>query len=203
MTTTKFFISLINASERAANIARVCRDNEKLFELLIQEKTDPDEKNPRFFQDFKTLADVVIQETIKYHVGKEFPLIRDQICGEESNKFENTLGESVTVEISDDSDETKAILLKVLDGNQAAAEALTQEIFKEVEVDEKIPNIENELDLSNLGIWIDPIDATQEYISGNSISSELPNIDKAGLSCATVLVTIIQLTFNILFFNRI
>lgn len=38
--------SLINASEKAANIARTCRSNEELFKLLIEEKTGED-KNQR------------------------------------------------------------------------------------------------------------------------------------------------------------
>lgn len=187
MTTQEFFKSLINASEKAANIARVCRSNQKLFELLIQEKTD-DDKNPRFFRDFKTLADVVIQETIRSEVGREFPEIRDNIKGEETNKFENVLGESVTVEITDDSNVTKLMLLKVLDGDASAANALTTEIHKEVTVDESLPDINEQLDFSKLGIWIDPIDGTQEYIDGKFVESDHPNIDKSGLRCATVLI---------------
>lgn len=62
--------SLLKVSEKAANIARVCRQDSHLFELLVEEKT-PDEKNPRFVQDFKTLADVLIQETIKHDIGNE------------------------------------------------------------------------------------------------------------------------------------
>ena len=65
--------SLLKVSEKAANIARACRQNEALFELLIQEKTSA-EKNPRFFQDFKTLADVLIQETIRHDIGVEVTL---------------------------------------------------------------------------------------------------------------------------------
>ena len=56
------------ASEKAANIARACRSEASLFELLVQEKTGAD-KNAKFVQDFKTLADVLIQaiiNTIQY-----------------------------------------------------------------------------------------------------------------------------------------
>lgn len=62
--------SLIIVSEKAANIARACRQEKCLFQLLIQEKSS-DEANPRFVQDFKTLADVLIQETVKYEIGKK------------------------------------------------------------------------------------------------------------------------------------
>lgn len=60
--------ALVHASEKAANIARLCRQNEHLFPLLIEEKS-AEESNPRFVKDFKTLADVLIQQTIRYDVG--------------------------------------------------------------------------------------------------------------------------------------
>lgn len=56
---------LIVVSQKAANIARVCRKEEHLFDLLVQKKKS-EEANPRFVQDFKTLADVLIQEMVKY-----------------------------------------------------------------------------------------------------------------------------------------
>lgn len=59
---------LLNVSEKAANVARVCRQEAPLFELLVQEKKG-DDKNKKFVQDFKTLADVVIQEMIRHDVG--------------------------------------------------------------------------------------------------------------------------------------
>lgn len=60
--------SLIIVSQKAANIARVCRKDEHLFDLLVQKKLD-DEANPRFVQDFKTLADVLIQEMVKHDIA--------------------------------------------------------------------------------------------------------------------------------------
>lgn len=60
---------LVRVAEKAANIARICREDDHLFQLLVQQK-NPDDSNPRFVEDFKTLADVLIQETIKYEVGK-------------------------------------------------------------------------------------------------------------------------------------
>lgn len=62
--------ALIIVSEKAANVARICRQNEHLFELLIEEKK-PNEANPRFVLDFKTLADVLIQEMVKHDIGKQ------------------------------------------------------------------------------------------------------------------------------------
>lgn len=60
---------LVVLSEKAANIARICRENDSLFQLLI-EKKDSGAANPRFNEDFKTLADVLIQETVRHEVGK-------------------------------------------------------------------------------------------------------------------------------------
>ena len=62
--------ALVGASEKAAHIARLCRQEEPLFQLLVAEKTGAD-RNRRFLQDFKTLADVLIQEVIKHDLGKE------------------------------------------------------------------------------------------------------------------------------------
>ena len=61
-------IELLRVSERASSIARLCRAEKALFELLVEEKVGSD-KNKRFAQDFKTLADVLIQETFKYYLG--------------------------------------------------------------------------------------------------------------------------------------
>ena len=55
---------LLRVSEKAANIARACRQQEALFQLLIEEKKEG-EKNKKFAVDFKTLADVLVQEVIK------------------------------------------------------------------------------------------------------------------------------------------
>ena len=61
--------ALIKASEKAANIARVCRSDQQLFALLVEEKKE-EEANKRFLKDFKTLGDVLIQETIKHDIGE-------------------------------------------------------------------------------------------------------------------------------------
>ena len=189
MTTKDLLSALINASEKAANIARECRRNEELFNLLIEEKTG-NEKNERFVNDFKTLADVVIQETIKHDIGKLFPAIRENIKGEEGNKFENALNESIIVEIQEDPDETKALLLKVLNGNESAAQALSDEVHKNVSTEDsqQLPDLNESIKVENIGIWIDPIDATSEYITGANASTNIPNIEKTGLKCATVLI---------------
>lgn len=98
---------LINCAEKAANIARICRSNEQLLALLVQEKIGS-EANERFEHDFKTLADVLIQETIKHEVGALFPAMKDAILGEESPNFTNQLGESVTIAVGATEEDTAA-----------------------------------------------------------------------------------------------
>lgn len=60
---------LIEVAEKSAEISRICRDdNDGLFRILIQEKTNIDSKNPRFQHDYKTFADVLIQEMAKFRL---------------------------------------------------------------------------------------------------------------------------------------
>ncbi|KAG8224383.1 hypothetical protein J437_LFUL005205 [Ladona fulva] len=187
----RFLKVLVSASEKAANIARACRFEDDLFQLLIQEKKN-DEMNKRFVQDFKTLADVLIQETVRHDIGKEFPEISRYIKGEENNTFTNTLDESITVEVKECPGETSAILCKVLDGNENAANLLAAEVHKEIHLEEDFSRLTDfpDLPISEFGIWIDPIDSTAEYINGGSYQdgSNTCNIQQSGLPCVTVLI---------------
>lgn len=189
MSLKKLLSSLINASEKASNIARVCRANSELFSLLVEEKKES-ERNPRFFQDFKTLADVLIQETIKNDVGKDFPELKEFIKGEETNKFTNTLGTTIILEVNEDLEATENLLEKVLDDNRSAAQVLAAEVHKSINVsaDMDLPELTDTLELKNYGVWIDPIDGTSEYIKGGNQDSHNQKIPKSGLKCATVLI---------------
>lgn len=151
---------LLRVSEKAANIARACRHNDALFKLLVQEKSE-EEKNPRFFQDFKTLADVLIQETIKHDIGLEFPELAKVVQGEETNTFSNAMGESIVVGICPTSEETTQLLAKVMGSDIATAELLATEVHKDIQFLD-IPMIATlpidfDADINDLGIWIDPI----------------------------------------------
>ncbi|XP_066581794.1 inositol polyphosphate 1-phosphatase isoform X2 [Prorops nasuta] len=139
---TRLLTILLKASEKAANIARVCRQDSVLFKLLVQEKSD-EEKNPRFFQDFKTLADVLIQETIRHDIEIEFPELAKMVQGEENNIFSNTL-----VKIPADLD----------------------------------------ICIKDIGIWIDPIDSTADYINGGETIDIESGLHLNGLRCVTVLI---------------
>jgi len=61
---------IIHASEKAARLARAVCSEQSLFKLLVEEKTG-EEKNKRFVHDFKTLADVLVQETINHDLTRK------------------------------------------------------------------------------------------------------------------------------------
>jgi len=186
--------SLIRCSEKAACIARACRNEKDLFQLLVEEKIGED-KNKNSSHDFKTLADVLIQESIRYDMGKEFPELKDSIQGEESNKFTNTLGESIQVEVCSTLEETSKLLSRVLTGNQNAADILAKLVHydakPEFEDVDKIPD-DSEFNVEDLGIWIDPIDGTNNYVRGkdeiDALKIETDEVVAKGLPVVTVLI---------------
>uniref|UniRef100_A0A1I8IXU5 3'(2'),5'-bisphosphate nucleotidase CysQ n=1 Tax=Macrostomum lignano TaxID=282301 RepID=A0A1I8IXU5_9PLAT len=125
MKVSDLIAELLNAAEKSAELARAIRREESLFHLLIEEKTG-DDKNKRFGFDFKTLADVLVQEMIRFDLNKKTATI--ELPPRWPIWF------------------TKTLLCR---GR---------------------PNWRNwsplELDKKEIGIWIDPIDGTAEYISG-------------------------------------
>jgi len=68
-----FVLEVLRVSEKAASIARIVRSEESLFELLVQEKKGG-QSNKKFVPDFKTLADVLVQETVRHDLGKKVSL---------------------------------------------------------------------------------------------------------------------------------
>lgn len=88
----------------------------------------------------------------------QFPDLRDNIKGEENGTFSNSMGESATVEIFDNSSQTAECLLKVLNGDVMAAELLAEEVHKNVSsVMDNIPDLPEGFNFANMGIWVDPI----------------------------------------------
>ena len=63
---------------------------------------------------------------------KAFPELEDSILGEESNKFTNKLGNCLTVEVKDTMEETKELLVKVLDNNQIAVAPCSTGVVSQV-----------------------------------------------------------------------
>ncbi|KAM4626381.1 inositol polyphosphate 1-phosphatase isoform 1-T2 [Discoglossus pictus] len=179
---------LLRASEKAACIARACRQEESLFQLLIEEKKEG-EKNKKFLTDFKTLADVLVQEVIKHDMGRKFPGLEENIAGEESNEFTNELGEKIIVQVCATEEETSRLLQKVLDGNEAAARTLARAVHQEVALsDPALDAVTVDIPQSNIAMWVDPIDSTYQYIKGSSDIQPTQGVYPKGLQCVTVLI---------------
>ncbi|XP_073414279.1 inositol polyphosphate 1-phosphatase [Dendrobates tinctorius] len=179
---------LLCASEKAASIARACRQEEALFQLLIEEKKE-DEKNKKFLMDFKTLADVLVQEVIKHDLGKKFPGLEKNVKGEESNEFTNELGEKIIVKVCPTEEETASLLERVLDNNKAAAKTLARAVHQDVTLrDEALDAVSVCIPLENIAVWVDPIDSTYQYIKGLDDVQPEKGIYPKGLQCVTVLI---------------
>jgi hypothetical protein len=75
------------------------------------------------------------------------------------------LGESVQVRVCDTQEETSKLLSKVLNGRQGAADILAKLVHSEVSPDDDksdskldlVPDNEENFNVDDLGIWIDPI----------------------------------------------
>ena len=66
----RFVETLLVCSETAANIARVCRSEEALFHLLVEEKVG-EGRQKLTTTDFKTVADVLVQVAVKKRIVQE------------------------------------------------------------------------------------------------------------------------------------
>lgn len=104
------------------------------------------------------------------------------------------MGESVTVRVRDSQEETASLLLEVLNDNSAAANLLSKAVHSRPTIE--IPDLDIpddfEIILEEIGIWIDPIDATQEYISGGFEEDAL-SLRTSGLYCVTCLIGVYSL----------
>lgn len=186
---------LIKLSEKAGNLARIIRSENALFQLLVERKDDILKNDDSFVQDFKTLGDVLIQEMIRFEIQKKFANLAERVYGEETNKFTNTLGDTVTVSIQPTVSQTAEILNKVLNSNKEAAQLLAQALHEDVtvEVGSKVKSLDLDMDFDSLGIWIDPIDGTSEFIKGKSDSEPEEGIYPSGLQCALVLIGVFDI----------
>ncbi|CAH8823814.1 unnamed protein product [Trichobilharzia szidati] len=177
--------SLILCSEKAAVIARLIKKQTNLFQSLIQVK-DSTEANLRFSIDVKTLADVLIQQVIKYDLSLLFPGFGESVFGEENNRFSSNSGKSVTIQLTT-KENLVNLLVDVFGNNEEFANELSEICFQPLEwfktqlsvckiwehliescnkcfnvqqLDEKFN------DTSTFGVWIDPIDSTADYAQG-------------------------------------
>ncbi|NXI47920.1 INPP phosphatase, partial [Galbula dea] len=180
--------ALVRASEKGAHIARLCRREESLFQLLVAEKTGTD-RTRRVLPDFKTLADVLIQQVVRHDLGKEFPELQGHIYGEESNEFPTVRGDTVTVKVCATPEDTAALLFSVLDPSRAAAELLADAAHQDVVLsDAVLAAVELDIPVQDLAIWIDPIDCTSEYITPQDRAVAVDGIAPGGLRTALVLI---------------
>lgn len=62
--------AIVRVSEKTGQLVQAVRSRSSLLSLLVEEKTGI-EKNKRFIQDFKTLADVLVQQVVKHDIGKQ------------------------------------------------------------------------------------------------------------------------------------
>lgn len=185
--------ALISAATKGANVASIIRSEDTLLQLLTEEKTG-DQKNERFVQDFKTLADVLIQEMVRHDLDMKFPGLGENLFGEESSEFTNAIGETVNVEIKPSQQENYELLCQVLDHNTHAAQLLAKALNSNPEPpsDPKLDQITEEIDLSKIRIWIDPIDSTAQYIQGQKSKPDEHGVVYEGLQCVTVLIGVYQ-----------
>lgn len=84
------------------------------------------------------------------------------VRGEETNVFSNTLGKTVVVEVRPSCPETTELLSVVLDNDVETAQLLAIEIHREitlaeVPIDGTLDDCDVDIDINDLGIWIDPI----------------------------------------------
>ncbi|NXR84483.1 INPP phosphatase, partial [Pycnonotus jocosus] len=125
--------ALVAVSQKAAEVARRCRAEEPLFALLVAEKKGPD-SNARFLRDFKTLADVLIQELIKHDLGTQVGTAPGA-----------ARGGTVTVRVGATPGDTVALLVAVLGPEHTrAAELLAEAVHEEVTLgDTELDGIED------------------------------------------------------------
>ncbi|CAH0729323.1 unnamed protein product, partial [Brenthis ino] len=167
---------LINASEKAAIVARSCCEHSNTETLVVAEKCET-EANIRFEKDFKTIADVLAQEAAKSVIISHFSELSNHVRGEESPEIGG-----ISITLQDDPEKTSEMLQNLLPLSMAKkmAAAAHSKISYNVDLPSNLPFI----DPADLGVWIDPIDGTAEFISGVK-EDALPG---HGLPCVTVLI---------------
>eukprot|EP00937_MAST-01D_sp_MAST-1D-sp2_P003704 g3704.t1 len=200
---------LLELTEAAARIARLARG--ALAEGIIEEKGEAG--NPRFDRDFKTLADVFIQQLFTHSLACCFPELEEHIGGEENDM----LGD-VTIRVGASAADTAATLQRALPHTAGAARVAAQlaaaahEAIAALSRRRETPPRSRQipdgvpaelfgapLQCGRVGLWIDPIDATNEFIAPDG--ARRPCVDESaaageassclrarGLSVVSVLV---------------
>jgi len=82
-----FVTKLVDLSEKGAEIARVFSS---IQASIAPTEKDDSNKNPKFREDYKTLADVLVQETLRREL-EEFSL-QERVYGEEDGLLKDSIG---------------------------------------------------------------------------------------------------------------
>ncbi|KAK7498350.1 hypothetical protein BaRGS_00010304 [Batillaria attramentaria] len=194
MLISDLLLTMLRVAMKARDVARIIRSEHALLDLLVEEKKGA-EKNKRFKQDFKTLADVLIQQMVSHDLVQQFPEMKGSVYGEESNQFTNTLGETKTICLCATTDLTRQLLMDILDDNEEAATLLSEVVHRKaaaIPPVDKLGQVKTEIDSSDVGIWIDPIDSTAQYIRGSVGQLDEDGVTDGGLQCVAVLIGAFQ-----------
>ncbi|CAG9792714.1 unnamed protein product [Diatraea saccharalis] len=171
--------SVIKASEKGASIARSCVGVKDIEDaLLIAEKCEG-EANTRFDKDFKTIADVLVQETAKSIIVNDFPDLKGHVRGEECAEIGGQ-----KIKLLETEAKTEELLRLLVTSNLASRMAKAAHNDNPNIDFSDIPDDIPEVDTTDIGIWIDPIDATAEFIAGVQGTAK----SGSGLECVTVLI---------------
>ncbi|XP_023328718.1 inositol polyphosphate 1-phosphatase [Eurytemora carolleeae] len=145
----------------------------------------------------EALITACLKESVRFELGLFSPVLKERIYGEESASFTNSSGVTVNLNLNSSHQNTRNTLVQILDGNEKVAEILATEVHKAVELSEdlktQVEDLETtELDISDVGVWIDPIDGTSHYIKGKE---KLWNgYPVSGLEVAKVLIGVYNCT---------
>ncbi|XP_013367761.1 PREDICTED: inositol polyphosphate 1-phosphatase isoform X2 [Chinchilla lanigera] len=104
------------------------------------------------------------------------------------------LGEKVTIKVCATEEETAELLSKVLSGNKSASEALAKVVHQDAAFkDPALDSVDISISQEDLGIWVDPIDSTYQYIRGATDVKAKEGIFPCGLQCVTILIGVFDL----------
>lgn len=147
--------ALIYASERAANIARSCNDS--MSETLLVAEKGEGEANARFDKDFKTIADVLAQESARCEVASRCPNLAQHFRGEECAEING-----VTIKLQENIDKTAELLSSLVP--QTSAVRMSEAAHNVINIPmEQLPIDLPDIDTAELGVWIDPIGKCSTY----------------------------------------
>ncbi|KAF0291741.1 Inositol polyphosphate 1-phosphatase [Amphibalanus amphitrite] len=189
---------LLCCSERAAHLARVCRQS-TIFQDVVEGKADII-KNKTVMQDFKTVADVMVQAMVQHYISAEYPALGGHVLGEESCQFTTVNGTCLDLGVQPTEQETAELLEQAMRGADASTAARMASVVHGPPPDvgpvaaEACRRLEGtSLPLEDLAVWIDPIDCTSEYVRGApAYTDDVTRLVTSGLPAVTVLVGVFR-----------